>query len=193
MTYMGFDQTNFIKLHDMVWIYKNFLSEEEINRAIKNIESGKIVEVRDTKAKKIQFNGQFIHKKIVGLINSNNTYTGGDLVAFDTPINTFWPAHNDNPNDSNVAYQKVSGMVGYLNEFEGGELIYPDYGIIIKPEPGDLVIHHSIAVHAVALTKSDKRLTYTCELYRIKEDFPEDEKKKAIDFLVNQKYNIGHE
>jgi hypothetical protein len=53
------------------------------------------------------------------------------------------------------------GMVIYLNDdFEGGELYYPEYDILYKPQAGALVIHDAEAIHGVRATLSGERITH---------------------------------
>jgi len=61
----------------------------------------------------------------------------------------------------------IYGTVVYLNDFEGGEIFYPNLGIIYKPNPGDLVIHSSAegCSHGVAIVKSEKRYAYSNHMY----------------------------
>ena len=55
-----------------------------------------------------------------------------------------------------------SGIVGYFNDnFEGGEIYYPDNDIIIKPKPGLVVMHESTIRHGVHPVKSGIRYYYT--------------------------------
>lgn len=188
MTYMGFDQTNFIKLHDMVWIYKNFLSLDECQDTIEKIENGEFHSVTPNGANQIKFNSNFIREKINLIINDKNTFQGS-ISSYNTPAGVFWKAHTDLSGPTDQKYEKQSGIVGYLNKFDGGELLFPDYGIVIKPEPGDLLIHHASCYHSVALTKSEKRLTYTSELVKLKDELSAVDRENAVAFLVNQKYN----
>jgi hypothetical protein len=59
-----------------------------------------------------------------------------------------WP-HTDggNPDDPKKI---VFGIAIYLNDdFEGGELIYPDLGLSVTPKPGSMVIHNASLKHQV--------------------------------------------
>ena len=183
MNFMGFDTKNFTEINGKIWLYKNFLSKDECKIEIEKIKNGNINKITENSAKEIYFDNKFIKDKLVKLMKKD-AYIG-DIMAYDTPINKFWALHTDLNGETNKNYNKHWGIVGYLNSFEGGELLFPGYGIIIKPEPGDLVIHHASNSHSVALTKSDNRITYTAEIYTINIDLPPIERQKAIDFLVN--------
>jgi predicted 2-oxoglutarate/Fe(II)-dependent dioxygenase YbiX len=59
-----------------------------------------------------------------------------------------WP-HTD---DGNLDKSKkiIFGIAIYLNDnFEGGELIYPNLGLSITPKPGSMVIHDASFKHQV--------------------------------------------
>lgn len=61
------------------------------------------------------------------------------------PGDDIWPSHADNCNPDgtpNYTPHRSHGMVIYLNDdFKGGELVYPDLGITIKPKRGMLCMH----------------------------------------------------
>lgn len=54
--------------------------------------------------------------------------------------------HADNPTEEMGKNNFVQyGMVLYHNDFNGGDLVYPELGIQYHPEAGDLVIHPGIS------------------------------------------------
>lgn len=60
----------------------------------------------------------------------------------------------------------VYGLIVYFNDFEGGELYYPNQGLIYKPLPGDMVLHSSAehCKHGVAKVISGPRYSYSNNL-----------------------------
>lgn len=49
------------------------------------------------------------------------------------------------------------GIVIYLNDdYEGGEIIYPDYGVEHKPVAGSMVVHRASTPHGVNSVTGDK-------------------------------------
>jgi Rps23 Pro-64 3,4-dihydroxylase Tpa1-like proline 4-hydroxylase len=77
----------------------------------------------------------------------------------------FMHKHKDN-RDADLAgtdkkFQIQCAYTIYLNDFEGGELNYPEINYTYKPKAGDIVIHHSELLHEVLEVKSDKRYTIT--------------------------------
>lgn len=61
------------------------------------------------------------------------------------PGDDIWPSHADNchPDGTpNYSPHRSHGMVMYLNDdFKGGELVYPDFDMTVKPERGMMCIH----------------------------------------------------
>jgi predicted 2-oxoglutarate/Fe(II)-dependent dioxygenase YbiX len=75
-----------------------------------------------------------------------------------------WP-HTDggNPDDPKKI---VFGVAIYLNDdFEGGELIYPDLGLSVTPKRGNMVIHDASLKHQVFPVTSGDRYSITTFVY----------------------------
>jgi hypothetical protein len=183
MTYIGFNTQNFTKINDSVYIYKNFLSAEECEIVSQRLKTGTAEYVTQNGAKQIMFNSQFIKNKINELIEPGSYIKG--ITGYNTPIDVFWLPHTDLDKATEAIYSKQWGIVGYVNDFDGGELLFPYFGIVLKPKAGDLVIHRASNFHSVALTKSNERLTYTSEIVTVTPGQSAEDTKKAIDFLVN--------
>lgn len=75
------------------------------------------------------------------------------------------PPHADNchPDGSpNTSPQRSHGAIIYLNEdFEGGELFYPNFNLVIKPKRGMLALHGADLkfLHGVKEVSHDRRHT----------------------------------
>lgn len=56
------------------------------------------------------------------------------------------------------------GVVAYLSNFTGGEIIYPNIGITYKPEAGDVVIHSAFTPyeHGTLPVLSGVRYAFSC-------------------------------
>jgi hypothetical protein len=67
------------------------------------------------------------------------------------------------------AEDKKYGIVVYFNEFEGGEIYYPNQDIEYKPNPGDLIIHSAEehCLHGVRPVKSDIRYSMSGHIYNM--------------------------
>lgn len=58
------------------------------------------------------------------------------------------------------------GALIYLNDdYKGGELIFPEYDITIKPKFGDLVIFPCHYLHEVGILSSEDKYRYTLPLF----------------------------
>lgn len=74
------------------------------------------------------------------------------------------------------------GTVVYFNNFEGGEIFYPEQNIQYKQKPGDLVIHGSgsITAHGVRPVTGGKRYSFSSNILK-KVKIPTNIKKEEID------------
>jgi hypothetical protein len=70
------------------------------------------------------------------------------------------PPHFDSVSDSDIQY----GIVMYLNDdFTGGETIYPNLNLAIKPKRGHLIVHNANHLHGAALVSGgDTRYILSC-------------------------------
>lgn len=58
--------------------------------------------------------------------------------------------HSDGPSDpAEFPFIKIGTLIYLNDDYEGGELVFNDYDIIIKPEPGDMVIFPNHYMHEV--------------------------------------------
>jgi len=112
MNFMGFDTKNSTEINGKIWLYKNFLSEDECKIEIEKIKNGNINKITDNGAKQINFDNKFIKDKLIKLMKED-AYIG-DIAAYDTPINKFWALHTDLEGETNKNYNKQWGIVGYL-------------------------------------------------------------------------------
>ena len=107
--------------------------------------------------------------------------------------------------DKNSDVEKVSfkmaryGMIIYLNDdYESGDIHYPEYDFSYKPKAGDLVIHDARNIHAVRRVKSGYRFThssYISDLFWVTKEIADSIDKPEGRF--NQEdprfwYSIGH-
>jgi hypothetical protein len=144
-------------------IIHNFLSDEECDALLE--------EARLSKKWKPQNEGTGIfilksekHKILIDINKRVSSLFDKDLHAqmirmiHRTTNDSFWKEHSDDAGGEEIRY----GVVLYLNEdFEGGELIYPDLKIEIKPKKGMLVYHPGDEKHRVSKVTSGERYTLT--------------------------------
>lgn len=78
--------------------------------------------------------------------------------------NEFMPAHRDGL-AKETKKGAVSGFILYLNDFDGGEINYPEIKYTYSPKKGDIVIHNGTILHEVLPLKSKKRYTISSWLF----------------------------
>lgn len=178
--------TNLERLADEIFVYKNFLSEEECRRIVDELENKENrlwanaenyeEENEITPYLQVVSGSNYsvtIHERLSELVapdfeplpsNSINRLTVGQSLK----------AHWDSPGEDEQVPDGVAdpfatchivkyGTVVYLSEFGGGEIYYTRQGIEYKPEVGDLVIHSSMEPyeHGVREVTSGVRYVYS--------------------------------
>lgn len=181
-----FIEKSFLKIGEGIYLYKNFLNKNEFEKfnkifdeyvsqnklnsynngiGLNNKVTFQIPEVKEIRNKMIALLGNYYN---IGLNTSVNVMSKGD----------YWNIHSDNyefknlreknqfyveGKPYNIVQDNRYGMVVYFNDFEGGEIFYPQQYIVYKPKPGDLLIHSSEenCEHGVAVLKSEYRYSYS--------------------------------
>jgi hypothetical protein len=144
-------------------IIKNFLTEEECltlldeakksnNWKPQNRDTG--IFILSSSNHKIMID---IYKRVSALFDKD-LHTQMIRMIHKTDKDSFWEEHSDNSGGSNIEY----GVVIYLNDdFEGGQLVYPESRTSIKPESGMLIYHSGEKIHGVSKVESGTRYTLT--------------------------------
>ena len=150
---------NVEKLDEYIYLIKNFINKEEIDKLVEfgnfgdwnafnytsgydteNFWTGKVLpfEKTDCLGLAIKINNQqsslfYEQYKIVGnsALQKQNVGQGMHVHADNSGL--------ENPQFNND--KTIWGLVLYINDFNGGEIYYPNIGLEYKPNPGDLVIH----------------------------------------------------
>jgi hypothetical protein len=183
-----FDQdSRFTKLGNDIYVYKNFLSQEEIKPIIDkingNIDLWSHCDPKNPQQRNsIQINEtMFINEKLKTLID-NKYFIKDHSTVVRLKNGDEWGLHSDNHDylhvrelsknlKANEEFELVDnniwGVVIYFNNFKGGEIFYPEQNIEYKPMPGDLVIHSSDehCIHGVRPVLSDFRYSYSNAIY----------------------------
>jgi len=84
-----------------------------------------------------------------------------------------------------IAIGYMSFIIYFSEDFEGGEIYYPEYDIKYKPKVGDMVIHNVEVIHAVYKIIGGERWSYQGSI-SIKKYVDENRKNKFI--LDNEYY-----
>lgn len=167
---------------DRLWEYENFLTIREVDAIMGVINSsreedwfsedlpaydqhhaGKTLPVSSNKdLQNIIFR---IDSRVSSLfINSNNIVQIGSIVR---GSDTYSPVgfHRDNEDENmenNRNAENKYGILMYLNnDFDGGEICYPEFGIEYKPKPGALLIHYAGNLHGVNPISNGVRYSMT--------------------------------
>jgi hypothetical protein len=61
---------------------------------------------------------------------------------------------------SSFSFPRYAFLIYFNDNYEGGEICYPEYDFCYKPKAGDLVAHNIKAIHAVKKVKSGDRYYY---------------------------------
>lgn len=188
---------NYFQVEENIHVIKNFLSEEECGwfmSLVKESEEDKwnSDSGRGWWDKRIFFfNEETKKNKIIKDVTDRLRYLISDDQNLQmreglTAIHRLRPGeemfvHCDNPIDENYEIkdehrQHVNlglqyAVVLYINDFEGGELYYPNIKIKYKPEKGDAVWHPGVGkyLHTV-LPVSGENTRYITTTYAIDED-----------------------
>lgn len=158
-----------VRLSDQVYEIQNFITQDELDQVMQFIglrnESdwyGEDVQYEfwDTKV----LNRKFIypdskildfHSRISNLFSGNHDVTGINLQRY--KMNEFLGLHTDDHEGHRLSNQKVFyGAVLYYNDnYDGGEVEYPELGIVHKPKSRSLLIHGGKVLHGTKPVKND--------------------------------------
>lgn len=206
---MFYDNPNLIKVADKVWVYKNFVPQEKV-KEINDIMSDAIPSLFRVEEHNIEWYRDKTSPLIPELIdvwNSASELIGPEyLIHPNLALQIIRPGddgmfiHVDSPGEGMeeelIQDDRWStcciisfGLVIYFGEFEGGEVFYPNLGVEVAPQPGDLVIHgaHYGHEHGVKEVTSGVRYAYSNFMLAREKNpgtfpaygTPEDEERKA--------------
>lgn len=154
------------KNNDKVLIEKNSIDDENIYKLVSNIEISMFEKVLENYTQK--YNVEFETDPIMPAHFVNWNYEKNKLLSIHSDCET----PNGDPAVPNGYYRYNLSALCYLNnDYEGGELYFPDLNKTIKPKLGDLIMFPSRFKHGVQTIKKGFRHTlvlwYT---FNIKDD-----------------------
>ncbi len=181
-----------IKLGEDIYVFPNFVSQEECASIVNEIESipeelwkgqfnegGQGYEVAHFPMSQIVD----INKRLVSILDDEVNL---GLSSVPTRMKSGWvgPHHSDNfdflkvleasnslkdGEDFEMKENSIAGLIMYFNDFEGGEIYYSNQDIYYYPKAGDMVIHSSQdhCRHQVQEVKSDMRYSHSSHLYNL--------------------------
>lgn len=181
---MFLDDSNLIKFDEKVMIYKNFIDNDTVEYI------NKILYQKSGPQKNVSYKSTNIpwyeNKVVSGTLELFDIWV--KMSEFLAPEYVLHPqltisrmlpgdtmfVHEDSPGEDNehllTNYDVWStctlldfGVCAYFGEFTGGEVFYPELGIEVSPQPGDLVIHGATSrwKHGVKEVKSGTRFCYS--------------------------------
>jgi hypothetical protein len=175
---LNFDQnSNIEKLEEEIWVYKNFLSTEEVEGLLKVANNLTEEDWNSAKNAIAWYNGKTspaledlkpINARIADLVapdyepTANLSFTrmfpGDSMHEHEDTCGEDEATSND---DFGTCAITRYGVVVYINDnFTGGEIYYPSLNMSYTPVPGDLLIHGARIRHGVAEVTSGIRYAY---------------------------------
>lgn len=176
-----------------IFVYKNFLSEkelEEYNNEILKIKDDEWISSEwslDPERELMWYSKKNnklldLREKISDLL-SDDLFLGNADFFIKIAKGGTWGAHSDNydfkfminksmqyKDGDNFYEQDVPfyGLIVYFNDFEGGEIYYTEQDIEYKPSAGDLIIHSAddLCTHLVKEVKSEARYSFSANIRR---------------------------
>jgi len=185
-----FSNKNFIKLGEDIYVFHNFASSDTCDLICRDIELSKDEDWRELYFQRYM-SKIIISDHIEGLRDSvallltNNLEMARGLTVQKMMKGSYFGPHSDDyefldmmkaiasyvdGEEYDIVKCNAFGFVVYLNDFEGGEIEYPNQNIKYKPIKGDLLIHgaHNRCKHQVNKVLSNKRYSYGNSIYEIK-------------------------
>lgn len=156
-----FDISNFTKFNDNAYLYKHFLSQDECNKILSDLD------VNDFTLKErpfIKFYYNFVVDPIISVkVNSllTDKVVAKDFTVVGTSVGGFWSEHQDSYDYTGNDVKKYGGVIYLNNDYVGGEINYTEYGISHKPDIGDMVLHTSTIKHSVSEVLEKERFAIT--------------------------------
>ena len=180
-----FDKTNFEKLGEDIYVYHNFATDNECDRIIHYsnlIEEDLWHDNFSCYTSDISITTISEIKKRLSYLLNDNIFLNENNGLIRMQKGQSWGLHSDN-HDFLQLREKASlykegdvfhfeknnlyGLIIYFNDFEGGEVYYPNQNIEYKPKKGDLLIHSAEehCLHGVKEVKSKVRYSHSSNLY----------------------------
>ena len=190
------------EIGEEVYVYKGFLSKEELDFYLK------VILKQNEWMDGAQFNKPTIEtfsNPVFGNILKKIQETialEGMFLEFTPGITKIKPEngmeeHSDdcpycwNIRDPKIKISKneskrcvLYGIVVYFSEFTGGEIYYPEQGVLFSPKPGDLVMHATSKYCKHGVKPVIDGVRYSMAPYIVQYHL-ESDKKEAIDFWNN--------
>jgi hypothetical protein len=170
------------KLHDMVYVFHDVFSEEQclttMNKS-RNSESHDSYRVPKVNTfVKILTEGIEMNNErdiLNNLLKPGPDVLYSDLCITNVQQESSWGPHEDSmkSRDFNSEGRLFYAGVLYLNDFDGGEIVYPDIDVKYKGKKGDLIIHDCNVWHFVNRVNTPDRYAMTFYIWKKHDDIYE--------------------
>ncbi|NBX78300.1 2OG-Fe(II) oxygenase, partial [bacterium] len=163
------DFSNFEKINDEAYIWRNFLEDDVCDDAFN--ESLTLSQRPDKEVRyldSVELLGGAMDVRIVRKVKDffeNTEFTTGNFLHWYTPDGVWFNIHRDDEAHDTTPLKKVWASVIYLADMNGGELLYPKTNTYVVPKKGDMVIHTSEVVHAATPVFGGNKRTITYVIY----------------------------
>jgi hypothetical protein len=187
-----FNKGNFEKLGEDIYVYHNFVTDQECDSLIElatSLPEDKWIGRFNTEGEGHKWSDISvdqlipIHERIKSLLH-DGIHLGTNLSIIRMEKGATWGLHSDNHDfleirkksksliegqEFDLAPNNIVGLVLYFNNFEGGCLYYPEQNIEYQPKKGDLVMHSSEehCLHGVNELKSNVRYSHSNNLFNL--------------------------
>lgn len=145
---------NSIKIEENIYLLKNFLDDKTLNKLMDMAENVKQWDPNleqtnhfwryKTTSITDESITNYMNERQILMLNNKYKMNGNYKILRQRVNAENLNVHCDNPaiDDKSMHDDGTRwGLVTYLNNFNGGEIFYPELDIEYKPEPGDLIIH----------------------------------------------------
>lgn len=128
-----------------------------------NFWSGRVYDSEDIDSEILE-SLSFINYRVSRLFKNFTKFDEFNELSRIFPADIGMEPHTD---DCHEAHADVRyGLIMYLNDnFDGGEIYYPDLDIQHKPKSGDLVVHRGSILHGVKPVKNETRYMITAFVF----------------------------
>lgn len=142
------DSEDLLSINKFLDLYKyddNFLGGKDLKRENIDQENQHIIDILDKYEKKSFNEAKFLftdkHKIPIVRTAINSTHFVKWTNGMNSKLHADCEMPDGRPAMSANFYKYNISMLMYPNsDYEGGQITFPDYGIVIKPEPGDFIM-----------------------------------------------------
>lgn len=187
-----FNKDGFEKLGDDIYVYHNFITEQECNELVaigESLQESDWLSRPQTEKEGHQWSNLSleklvpIHKRLSDKLDEG-VYLSDNLSLIRMKKGATWGLHADNHDfihlikanktlkeseEFELRRNNIFGLIMYFNDFEGGCVYYPTQNLEYQPKKGDLLIHSSgeHCLHGVNELKSEVRYSHSNHLYNM--------------------------